>query len=78
MFVRENGATFLGWGIALAVVGLILALAVSDAINGVDLTVVGWILVAAGALCGVVGIIMVSMKPTSHRTIEEHRDVDVR
>lgn len=76
MFVRENGATFLGWGIALAVIGLVLALAVSDAIRGIDLTMVGWILVGAGALCGILGMIMLSMKP--RRAVEEHRDIDVR
>lgn len=39
-----------GAGAALLAVGLILALAVTDHINGVDLTMVGWILAAVGAL----------------------------
>lgn len=39
-----------GLGAFLLAVGLILALAVSDNINGVDLTLVGWILAAVGAL----------------------------
>jgi len=39
-----------GLGVFLLAVGLILALAVQDTINNVDLTMVGWILVLAGAL----------------------------
>ena len=39
-----------GLGIFLLALGLILALAVQDTINNVDLTLVGWILVLAGAL----------------------------
>ena len=39
-----------GLGIFLLALGLILALAVQDTINNVDLTTVGWILVLAGAV----------------------------
>ena len=39
-----------GLGIFLLALGLILALAVQDAISNVDLTMVGWILVLAGVL----------------------------
>ena len=39
-----------GFGAFLLVVGLVLALAVSDQINGVDLTMVGWIMAIVGAL----------------------------
>ncbi len=37
-----------GLGIFLLVVGLILALAVQDTLNGVDLTMIGWIMAAVG------------------------------
>jgi hypothetical protein len=37
-----------GFGAFLLVVGLVLALAVTDGINGVDLTTVGWIMAAVG------------------------------
>src|SRR3954447_20082227 len=37
-----------GFGGFLVVVGLILALAVTDNVNGVDLTTVGWIMALAG------------------------------
>ena len=39
-----------GVGVFLLALGLILALAVQDAISGVDLTMVGWILAAVGVL----------------------------
>ena len=39
-----------GLGIFLLALGLILALAVQDTINNVDLTLVGWILALAGVL----------------------------
>ena len=37
-----------GFGGFLVVVGLVLALAVTDSVNGVDLTMVGWIMTAVG------------------------------
>jgi uncharacterized membrane protein len=39
-----------GSGALLLVVGLVLALAVSDQVNGVDLTMVGWIMALVGAV----------------------------
>jgi hypothetical protein len=39
-----------GLGVFLLAIGLILALAVTDSLNGVDLTMVGWILTLAGVL----------------------------
>ncbi|MDO5498277.1 MAG: DUF6458 family protein [Propionibacteriaceae bacterium] len=40
----------IGGPIALAVIGLILALAVSNAIDGVNLSLIGWILFGAAAV----------------------------
>ena len=37
-----------GFGGFLLVVGLVLALAVTDSVQGVDLTMVGWIMAAVG------------------------------
>ena len=37
-----------GFGAFLLVVGLVLALAVTDGINGVDVTMIGWIMAAVG------------------------------
>ena len=39
-----------GLGVFLLALGLILALAVRDAIEGVDLVMIGWILAAVGAV----------------------------
>ncbi len=37
-----------GFGAFLVVVGLVLALAVTDSVEGVDLTMVGWIMAGVG------------------------------
>ncbi|PVG82702.1 hypothetical protein DDE18_10060 [Nocardioides gansuensis] len=39
-----------GLGVTLLTIGLILALAVRDAVDAIDLTTVGWILVLAGLI----------------------------
>ena len=39
-----------GLGIFLLALGLILALAVQDAVDAIDLTMIGWIIAGAGAL----------------------------
>lgn len=54
-----------GAGIGLGAVGLILALAVQDRIEGVDLTMVGWILAAAGALLVVLALVQNNAKRTA-------------
>lgn len=63
----------IGTSIFLLAVGAILAFAVTDAISGVDLTVVGYILMAAGAL-GLV-ISMVLMGRARRATVVRDRDV---
>jgi uncharacterized sodium:solute symporter family permease YidK len=55
-----------GFGAFLVVVGLILALAVTDTINGVDLTVVGWIM----ALVGIVVLVLTAI--TANRARGAH------
>lgn len=49
---------YIGGSIFLLAIGAILAFAVTDAINGVDLTMVGYILMAAGALGIVLSLVM--------------------
>lgn len=39
-----------GLGVFLLAIGLILALAVQDAVDAIDLTMIGWILAGAGVL----------------------------
>lgn len=63
----------IGTSIFLLALGAILAFAVTDAISGVDLTVVGYILMAAGAL-GLV-ISMVLMGRARRATVVRDRDV---
>ena len=64
----------IGVGIFLLAVGAILAFAVSDRISGVDLTVVGYILMGAGAL-GLVLLMFLSQGRSRRRdtTIVEER-----
>ena len=63
----------IGTSIFLLALGAILAFAVTDAISGVDLTVVGYILMAAGAL-GLV-ISMLAMNRARRATVVRERDV---
>jgi uncharacterized membrane protein HdeD (DUF308 family) len=66
----------IGAGIFLLVVGGILAFGVSDAIEGVNLYVIGLICMAAGVLGIVLGLFLNSQRAnTSHRVVEERRDV---
>ncbi len=54
-----------GFGVFLIALGLILALAVDDIIDGVDLTMVGWILAGAGVLAVVMTAVTASMRSRS-------------
>ncbi len=53
-----------GLGVFLVAVGLILALAVQDMIDAVDLTTIGWILAVAGILIIVITAIQANSKRT--------------
>ncbi len=53
-----------GFGVFLVAIGLILALAVQDMIDAVDLTMVGWILALAGILVVVITAIQANSKRT--------------
>ena len=62
-----------GLGAFLLAVGLILALAVTDQINGVDLTMVGWIL----ALVGILALVLTAVtanRARGMRTVESTQD----
>ncbi|KQO38947.1 MULTISPECIES: DUF6458 family protein [unclassified Aeromicrobium] len=48
----------IGSSLFLLAAGAILAFAVQDAVNGVDLTMVGYILIAVGALGLIVSLIL--------------------
>ena len=64
----------IGTSIFLLAVGAILAFAVTDAISGVDLTVVGYILMAAGALGLVISMLVANRAPRD-RVVTRERDV---
>lgn len=72
----------IGTSIFLIAVGAILTFALETSVAGIDLDVVGWILMAAGVL----GLIMTTMiwgrrrtpvteEPAEYRRVEERRDV---
>ena len=66
----------IGTGIALLVIGAILSFGVSDRIEGVDLTVIGYICMGAGALAIILAMVMMQQRTnTTHRqVVERHED----
>jgi hypothetical protein len=65
----------IGGGIFLIVVGAILAFAVSDGIAGVDLTMIGYICMAAGVIALLVALVMNRQRTnTTHTEYVERRD----
>jgi uncharacterized membrane protein YbhN (UPF0104 family) len=57
-----------GLGVFLLALGLILALAVQDAIDAIDLTMIGWILAIAGLLVIALTAVQANRGRT-HRTV---------
>ncbi|PZU42905.1 MAG: hypothetical protein DI571_10545 [Arsenicicoccus sp.] len=70
----------IGLGIFLLVVGAILSFAVSNAVDGVNLVMIGYILMAAGVLSLLLGLVMNTQRTnTTHREIVDRKtDADVR
>lgn len=71
-----------GTGIFLLAVGAILAFAVADRIGGIDLTMIGYILMGAGALGVIIALVMNNQRTrTQHTEVvdrHEHRHPDDR
>ncbi len=65
--------TTTGSGIALIVIGAILSFAVRDSISGVNLSLIGYICMAAGVLAVILGLIT-NAQATRRTNIVEHRD----
>ena len=65
----------IGTSIFLLAVGAILAFAVTDAIEGVDLTVVGYILMGAGVLGLILSMMWLDRSRRSATVVRERRDV---
>jgi multisubunit Na+/H+ antiporter MnhG subunit len=70
----------LGLGIVLLVIGAILAFAVNYQISGVELATIGYILMAAGVLSLLLGLVMNTQRTnTTHREmVDRHDETDVR
>ena len=67
----------LGTGIALLVVGGILAFGVKDSFSAVDLTAIGYICMAAGVLAIILTLVLQQQRQrTSHTSVVERRDLD--
>lgn len=65
----------IGTGIFLLVVGAILAFAVRDSWDALDLTVIGYICMGAGALGIVLALILQNQRrSTSHTVVQERYD----
>ncbi|MGD8274969.1 MAG: DUF6458 family protein [Thiohalocapsa sp.] len=58
----------IGIGVVLLAIGLVLALAIGDTLEGVDLALIGWIFAGVGGLAIIVALIMTAQR--SHQTIE--------
>lgn len=74
-----------GLGLVLLAAGAIMRFAVADQLEGVDLSVIGVILMAVGAVAFIVGLFRANYHTVSERhvsadgrhVVEEHRSVDV-
>ncbi len=64
----------IGFGIFLIAVGAILAFAVQVSVEWVALTTVGYILMAAGAVMVVLGLVLMSRKRSAVTTQHTHTD----
>lgn len=62
-----------GLGITLIAIGLVLALAVQDRIDAVDLTMIGWIVAGAGALLTVLTAVTLN-RPRGGTSTTTHPD----
>ncbi|MGZ4636524.1 MAG: DUF6458 family protein [Oryzihumus sp.] len=69
----------IGLGIFLLVVGAIVTFAIpQDFLSGVNLDLIGWILMGAGALAVILALVMNQQRAnTSHTAVVEHRDTGV-
>ncbi len=61
----------IGSSIALIVIGAILAFAVSDVLEGVDLTIVGYILMAGGLVGLILSLVLSTRRSRSTTTIQQ-------
>lgn len=68
----------IGLGIVLLVIGAILAFAVNYTLSGIDVNTIGYILMAAGVLALLLGLVINTQRTnTTHREVID-RNADVR
>jgi len=69
----------IGLGIFLLVVGAVVTFAIpQDFMSGVNLDLIGWILMGAGALAVILALVMNQQRAnTSHTAVVEHRETGV-
>jgi hypothetical protein len=66
----------IGTGLVLIAIGAILKYAVTDSIEGVDLSTVGVILMVVGAAGALIGLLLMSRRPTTTAAVyEDRRDI---
>ena len=69
----------IGGGIALIVIGAILSFGISDAVDGINLAVIGYICMGAGVIAIILALVLNAQRSnTSHReVIEQHTTPNV-
>jgi len=65
-------------GIILLVAGAIIAFAINAAVDNVNLVIVGWILMGAGALSLIIGLVRTLGTANRHSVAERHVSADGR
>ncbi|GAA3636259.1 hypothetical protein GCM10022223_63380 [Kineosporia mesophila] len=66
---------YIGGGIALLVIGGILSFGVSDRVDGLDLTAIGYILIAGGVLAIILSLVLNNQRRnTTHTEVVERRN----
>jgi hypothetical protein len=66
---------YIGGGIALLVVGGILAFGISDRVDGLDLTAIGYICMGGGILAIILSLVLNQQRSnTSHTEVVERRN----
>ena len=68
---------YLGTSLGLIAVGLILALAINFELSGIDIKVIGWILVAVGIVGVIADLAILRNRRTTVGTREVVRERDV-
>jgi len=67
-----------GLGIFLLVIGAVMSFAIRDSWSAVDLTMIGYIFMGAGALAVILALVMNQQRAnTRHTAVVEHRETGV-